>query len=60
MLWYFLIFPCDYFSVAKGVELFKEGNHMEAMQYLNKALQIDATNVEALVARGALYVGIYN
>ncbi len=33
---------------------FKEGRHMEAMQYLNKALQIDAENVEALVARGAL------
>ena len=26
----------------------------EAMQMLNKALQIDYTNVEALVARGAL------
>ena len=33
---------------------FKAGRHTEAMQYLNKALQIDEENVEAFVARGAL------
>ena len=41
-------------SVADGIQHFKEGRQMEAMQCLNKALQIDADNVEALVARGAL------
>ena len=41
-------------SVAEGIQLFKEGKHIEAMQHLNKALQIDSDNVEALVARGAL------
>lgn len=44
-----------YHSVAQGIAFFKEGRQTEAMQMLNKALQIDATNVEALVARGALY-----
>ncbi len=44
------------FSVAEGVAHFKAGKHTEAMQHLNKALQIDSENVEALVARGALYV----
>ena len=43
-------------SVADGVAYFKQGREVEAMQKLNKALQIDTTNVEALVARGALYV----
>ena len=42
------------FSVAQGVSEFKKGHHVEAMQHLNKALQIDEENVEALVARGAL------
>ncbi|KAJ8309835.1 hypothetical protein KUTeg_011700 [Tegillarca granosa] len=42
-------------SVAQGIALFKSGKFMEAMQHLNRALQIDSTNVEALVARGALY-----
>ncbi|XP_033759828.1 G patch domain-containing protein 8-like isoform X2 [Pecten maximus] len=42
-------------SVANGVAMFKAGKQVEAMQYLNKALQIDNKNVEALVARGALY-----
>ena len=41
-------------SVAKGVAMFKQGKQIEAMQYLNKALDIDKGNVEALVARGAL------
>ena len=34
--------------------MFKKGRQVEAMQHLNKALQIDEKNVEALVARGAL------
>jgi tetratricopeptide (TPR) repeat protein len=41
--------------VAEGIEHFKEGRHAEAFQCLNKALSIDARNVEGLVARGALY-----
>ena len=41
-------------SVADGIRYFKEGKHSEAMQHLNRALQIDEDNVEALVARGAL------
>jgi len=43
-------------SVESGVHEFKHGRSLEAMQLLNKALQIDVGNVEALVARGALYV----
>jgi len=43
-------------SVATGVKHFKAGEHDKAMKYLNHALEIDANNVEALVARGALYV----
>ncbi|XP_014095594.2 tetratricopeptide repeat protein 14 homolog isoform X1 [Bactrocera oleae] len=42
-------------SVAEGIEHFKNGNHVEAFQCLNKALTIDPRNVEGLVARGALY-----
>ncbi|KAK3575858.1 hypothetical protein CHS0354_034454 [Potamilus streckersoni] len=42
-------------SVASGIKYFKAGKHMEAMQEFNRALQIDTNNVEALVARGALY-----
>jgi len=41
-------------SVADGVDHFKHGRTVEAMQCLNKALQVDSDNVEALVARGAL------
>lgn len=41
-------------SVKEGVQHFKSGNTVEAFQCLNKALQMDAQNVEALVARGAL------
>ena len=49
------LIPCTYiYSVAQGIAFFKEGRPTEAMQQLNKALQIDANNVEALVARGAL------
>uniref|UniRef100_A0ABM0MZM5 Tetratricopeptide repeat protein 14 homolog n=1 Tax=Saccoglossus kowalevskii TaxID=10224 RepID=A0ABM0MZM5_SACKO len=42
-------------NTAKGVNLFKEGRYVEAMQYFNHALQLDKYNVEALVARGALF-----
>ncbi|XP_030073094.1 tetratricopeptide repeat protein 14 isoform X2 [Microcaecilia unicolor] len=41
--------------VKSGVDHFKMGRHVEAMNEYNKALEIDAKNVEALVARGALY-----
>lgn len=41
--------------MAEGIEHFKQGRHSEAFQCLNKALSIDARNVEGLVARGALY-----
>ncbi|XP_013882877.1 fragile X mental retardation syndrome-related protein 1 isoform X4 [Austrofundulus limnaeus] len=41
--------------VRAGVDHFKHGRHVEAMNEYNKALDIDLNNVEALVARGALY-----
>ncbi|KAM9384878.1 tetratricopeptide repeat protein 14 isoform 2-T2 [Pholidichthys leucotaenia] len=41
--------------VRAGVDNFKHGRHVEAMNEYNKALEIDINNVEALVARGALY-----
>lgn len=41
-------------SVADGIEHFKSGRMTEAFQCLNKALSIDANNIEGLVARGAL------
>lgn len=41
-------------SVAIGVKHFKASEHDKAMKYLNHALEIDADNVEGLVARGAL------
>nr|XP_009682206.1 PREDICTED: tetratricopeptide repeat protein 14 [Struthio camelus australis] len=41
--------------VKTGVDYFKVGRHVEAMNEYNKALEIDPQNVEALVARGALY-----
>ncbi|VDH99328.1 Hypothetical predicted protein, partial [Mytilus galloprovincialis] len=42
-------------SVAQGITYFKAGKQPEAVQCFNKALDIDKKNVEALVARGALY-----
>ncbi|KAL1123973.1 hypothetical protein AAG570_001743 [Ranatra chinensis] len=44
-----------YRSVSDGIAHFKAGRHAEAFQCLNKALAIDVNNIEALVARGALY-----
>uniref|UniRef100_A0A673M0D9 Tetratricopeptide repeat protein 14-like n=1 Tax=Sinocyclocheilus rhinocerous TaxID=307959 RepID=A0A673M0D9_9TELE len=41
--------------VKGGVDHFKSGRHVEAMNEYKKALEIDTNNVEALVARGALY-----
>ncbi|KAM9461925.1 tetratricopeptide repeat protein 14-like [Clarias gariepinus] len=41
--------------VKAGVNHFKAGHHVEAVNEYNKALEIDTNNVEALVARGALY-----
>ncbi|XP_067272495.1 tetratricopeptide repeat protein 14 isoform X1 [Pseudorasbora parva] len=41
--------------VKTGVDHFKSGRHVDAMNEYNKALEIDTNNVEALVARGALY-----
>ncbi|KAJ8277198.1 hypothetical protein GJAV_G00072480 [Gymnothorax javanicus] len=41
--------------VKIGVDHFKSGRHVDAMNEYNKALEIDTNNVEALVARGALY-----
>ncbi|CAF91308.1 unnamed protein product, partial [Tetraodon nigroviridis] len=41
--------------VRSGVDHFKHGRHVDAMNEYNKALDIDKNNVEALVARGALY-----
>ncbi|XP_069831230.1 tetratricopeptide repeat protein 14 isoform X2 [Dendropsophus ebraccatus] len=40
--------------VKTGVDYFKLGRHVDAMNEYNKALEIDPKNVEALVARGAL------
>jgi len=47
-------------SVAQGVDYFKQGKEIEAMQHFSRALQIDPNNVEALVARGALYANKEN
>ncbi|XP_076010568.1 tetratricopeptide repeat protein 14 [Genypterus blacodes] len=41
--------------VRAGVDHFKHGRYVEAMNEFTKALDIDTNNVEALVARGALY-----
>ncbi|XP_043926697.1 tetratricopeptide repeat protein 14 [Protopterus annectens] len=41
--------------VKSGVDHFKAGRHVEAMNEYNKALEMDTNNVEALVARGALF-----
>ncbi|XP_056615530.1 tetratricopeptide repeat protein 14 [Triplophysa dalaica] len=41
--------------VKTGVDHFKSRRFVDAMNEYNKALEIDTNNVEALVARGALY-----
>lgn len=46
--------PPSFSSVAVGVAHFKSGKHETAAQCLNHALDIDPSNVEGLVARGAL------
>lgn len=38
----------------------KSGSHIEAHQCLNKALQIDPDNLDALVARGCLFANTNN
>ncbi|XP_060841352.1 tetratricopeptide repeat protein 14 homolog isoform X1 [Rhopalosiphum padi] len=45
-------------SVSDGIKYFKAGQHSEAFLCLNKALTIDSLNVEAYVARGALYANL--
>ena len=45
----------NFYSKISGIKYFKAGNNVEAFQCLNQALNIDADNVEGLVARGALY-----
>lgn len=42
-------------NVQKGIALFKEERNQDAILCYNKALSIDEENVEAYVARGALY-----
>lgn len=45
-------------SVSDGIKFYKSGQHSEAFLCLNKALTIDSLNVEAYVARGALYANL--
>ncbi|XP_053214590.1 tetratricopeptide repeat protein 14-like isoform X2 [Panonychus citri] len=42
-------------SVEDGVNFLKAGSYLESQQCLNKALQMDSDNIDALVARGCLY-----
>uniref|UniRef100_A0A1X7VPS5 S1 motif domain-containing protein n=1 Tax=Amphimedon queenslandica TaxID=400682 RepID=A0A1X7VPS5_AMPQE len=42
-------------TVASGVECFKKHQYEDALKHFNYALEIDTENVEAMVARGALY-----
>lgn len=53
-VWMYIKLMIYAFSVAQGIHDFKKGLQTEAMQSFNKALQIDKSNVEAFVARGAL------
>ena len=41
--------------VSRGVEQFKKGECQQALNFYNQALDLDNENVDALVARGALY-----
>ena len=42
-------------SVTKGINFYRKGKMLEALQELNLALDLDPVNVDAFVARGALY-----
>lgn len=42
-------------SVEEGVRFMKDGDTTAALASLNKAVELNKKNVEALVARGALY-----
>jgi len=42
-------------SVTKGINYYRKGMMYEALQELNHALDVDPVNVDAFVARGALY-----
>ncbi|KER33152.1 hypothetical protein T265_00854 [Opisthorchis viverrini] len=44
--------------VAQGVKYFKEGRNTEALQCYNFAIEVEPTNPDAYVARGALYASI--
>lgn len=44
--------------VAQGVKYFKEGRNTEALQCYNFAIEVESSNPDAYVARGALYASI--
>ncbi|CAH8674229.1 unnamed protein product [Schistosoma bovis] len=44
--------------VAQGVKYFKESRNTEALQCYNFAIEVEPTNPDAYVARGALYASI--
>ncbi|VDP77532.1 unnamed protein product [Echinostoma caproni] len=44
--------------VAQGVKYFKEGRNNEALQCYNFAIEVEPTNPDAYVARGALYASV--
>ncbi|CAK9294100.1 unnamed protein product [Gordionus sp. m RMFG-2023] len=46
--------------LKKGIECFNQSSNLEANQCYNKALSIDPSNVDALVAKGALYASVPN
>ncbi|VDK51776.1 unnamed protein product [Dibothriocephalus latus] len=47
-----------FFAVAQGVKYFKEGRNTEALQCYNFAIEVENSNPDAYVARGALYASI--
>lgn len=50
----FLIYLHFIISVAQGVKYFKESRNTEALQCYNFAIEVEPTNPDAYVARGAL------
>ncbi|VDD81386.1 unnamed protein product [Mesocestoides corti] len=44
--------------VAQGVKYFKDGRNTEALQCYNFAIEVEGSNADAYVARGALYASI--